>query len=560
MDALIADRDALQVIFAGYKAAAEYYTASNDRIAREARDRLSQSTRGTDTFFTDLAHDLGGIHSFLSQTRTPAHWHDAQRDLHNLLPWLATLLAPNGRTRTEPLCSNTSAVKLFNFHGRILSFKFERLTPAQNEFLTRRIDIQNLPPKLREGIARACKAAVYLQPIPPSDLRDEEDTKDDWASQRAIELCEPLRNAHNDLLGDWLCECTTRHTHVLTSFATPCISNDADIHCVLRFQTNEQWNTVYLDIMDGRLQETNTISGLSHDASNLHEEILSLSKRSIKTARLKFSSKTKAWTIAHEDDGSARQHNTVALAELIVMDGPQALHERATYTHRVALALLIAYAFLELGDSPWLPYKTDHISIWVPLLEESTPDLLHPYIEVGLDNSNHVIDNSDYCLLRLVNLNTPCLPVLGKLIFEVISGRPVEKIQDVENHMMHYKSQYPERASHVAGAVNSCMKDMLFKQGMISEDPALRKAFLECVIHRLHSLLRLCNEDLETVLREAKSGAGPQSFPGVRTKSECSYTGHQQHDNRQPVSHTGNLTSQHCLQSDGSTINFNADQ
>jgi hypothetical protein len=502
MDEITANRLSLRTIIAAFRAAAAYYMKSDDPRASEARSRLAQVTQGTDPFFAAFFQDLDDVHTSLEFEPLwgSAGWVDASREFHNLLPWLAILFKPKDEQQEAcdaPFSIDGSVKSLLALCNRTSSWNFDGLEPTKIEFLFRRIDLRDPPLQLREGLKRALEAAIpYIQ---PSDIKahgEEGGTSSSWALRAAIKLCEPLRGVHETLLGEWFCECPTRHTRVLASFAAPCFTQNSGVHCILRFPLGESWNTVFLDVKDERV----TLDAIaSSDTSDLHDE---LSAQNVTTARLIFSPTARRWSLEKEDEHPARQRDMVALADLIALDGTQALHEQASYTHRVSLALLIAYAFLELGDSPWLPYTTDHINIWLPYLAGSTPDLLQPYIEVGLDTTNQILDDSRYRLLRLVNPSMPCLPLLGKLIFELISGNSVRGIEDIEQLMPRYFFHNPDRAVHVSGAVFSCISDLDFRQGMIRDDERLRKAFIERVIDRLNALLKACpDKDLETVLR-----------------------------------------------------------
>jgi hypothetical protein len=238
----------------------------------------------------------------------------------------------------------------------------------------------------------------------------------------------------------------------------------------------------------------------------------------------------------------------IALADL-------ELRERVSYSHRVSLALIIAYAFLELGNTPWLPYTTGHINIWLPHLAGSAPDLLHPYIEVGLDQDSLGIDSALYNFAYMVNPNMPCLPLLGKLIFELISGDPIE-ILDVNMHVKRYCLLYPERAPHVSSAVLSCFHD--FRTGKINEDEGLKTAFLNRVIQRLHNLLRFCPErNLKKVFLNARPRTAPQSSPGANGKNSFHAGGQRDEFSSSPPQ---NPTSTHCLHDDGSAGNYDETQ
>jgi len=517
MDQLTANHLSLKAIIAAFRAAAAYYLTSDDQPASEARNRLAQATRGTDSFFAALFQDLDCIHMSLERSWTVwsrADSADANREIRNLLPWLAILFKTKHEQQTAcdtRFSIDSSVEALLALCKLVSSWNFDGLEPTKVEYLMRRVNLRDPPLQLREGLTRALGAVVqHIQPSDAETYGEDGGTPNSWALKTAIRLCEPLRGVHETLFGEWFCECPIRHTRVLASFAVPCFTEDSDVRCTLRFPFGESWSTVLLDVKEDYLRRASPDAVTSGNTSDLHDE---LSARSVKTARLIFSPMVRKWSLGKGDEHPAMQRDMVALADLIALDGPQALREQAPYSHRVSLALLIAYAFLELGDSPWLPYTTDHINIWLPHLAGSTPDLLQPYIEVGLDTSNHILDDIHYSLLRIVNPGMPCLPLLGKLIFELISGDSVEGIQHLEKHMMRYGLQFPDRAVHVSPAVFSCINDSELRQGMISGNERLRTAFLERVIYRLNALLKVCpDQDLKTVLRMSQHRMPHQPF------------------------------------------------
>lgn len=552
MEQLTANHLWLKTIIAAFRAAAAYYMKSDDQPASEARSRLAQATRGTDTFYAALFQDLNSIHMSLEPLWSSAGWVDASREIRNLLPWLAILLKPKHEQQTA--CDTSFSIDgsvqaLLALCRRASSWNFDGLEPTKVEYLVRRVNLLDPPLQLREGLTRALEAAV--QHIQSSDARtygEDGGTTNSWALRAATRLCAPLRGVHETLLGDWFCECPIRHTRALASFAVPCYTEDTDVHCILRFPLGASWSTVFLDVIDDSSRRLALDAVSTGDTSDLHDELSRLSACNITTTRLIFSPNAKRWELEKENEDPAGQRGMVALAHLISLDGAHALCEQASYSHRVSLALLIAHAFLELGDSPWLPYTTDHINIWLPRLANSAPNLLQPYIEIGLDTSNQILDYSQYSLLRLVNPSMPCLPLLGKLIFELISGDAVEAIQDIEKRMMRYTFHFPDRASHVSGAVLSCIKDLDFRQDMIRGNERLRMAFIERVIDRLNALLQVCpDKNLETILRKSQHIVPEQSFLVAERLDSVLWGDNLQRENQMPDFAIADPKSGYCL-------------
>jgi hypothetical protein len=523
MDSFMADRVSLKVAIAAFRAAAAHFLMSDHHTAITARNLLEQSTRGTDSFFAALHQDLDSLHTSL-ELWSSAGWvdqGDARRDLRNLLLWLAIFLRRKDEQQIAcggPLSADDSATLLRALCHRCLAWNFDALEPKRIEFLSRRVDLRDPPLRLREETKRAFETVVqHIQPGGPTISRTEEGALDTWALGVATRLCTSLRSVHKELLEDWFCECPISHAKVLTSFAIPCFTS-ANVHCTMRFPTGQSWgpscNTVFLNVEDDVPRERVPDAVVSDHISDLHNELARFAQQSVTTTILTFSSMVNRWTLVKGEENSASQSDMVALADLIADQGPEGFREQAPYTHRVSLALIICYAFLELGDTPWLPYTTDHINIWLPRMTGSAPELLQPYIEVGLDSSDHVVEDNESALYRLINGEMPCLPLLGKLIFELISGEPIERIQHMERHMTRYHYQFPERAPHLSAAVWSCIRHKDLKQGVIKDNKRLRLAFLQCVINELHSLLGNADQTLKSIMTSGK-GITPHSLPAT---------------------------------------------
>jgi hypothetical protein len=561
MDDLVANRTSLENIIAAFREAAAYYMMSDDRLAADARSRLVQST-GADPFFATLYQDLNDAYTFVRQSRDFATCVGTQQDLRSVLPWLAVLLEP--KTEQQTCClvgpsSSRSTKALRALHRRTASWDFEQhLERTKIDLLSRVVDLRDPPPQLREGIRRAFGAAVHLRANGFGESHEVEGAEHSWIQKEAIRLCGPLRDVHNAILRDWFCECPTRHIKMLTSFATPCHSQIADVHCVLRFPSGSRFDTVFLDVKEDLPPDAIADTVASSDESHLHDELLRLSAQGGQTARLTFSTSARRWTLVNEAEISAEQHDVIALADLIAANGSQALLKQASYQHRVSLALLIAYAFLELGNSPWMPYTTDHITVWLPCIEGSRPDLLHPFLEVGLDNSDHILDEKSYRFLHLVNRYMPCLPMLGKLIFELISGHAVAGVLDVRKQMQDYDFENPDRAPHVSEAVLSCIEDLDFRADTISGNEKLRTAFLERVISNLHILLQRCpDQDLRTILLRSQPHAFSQR-PHATMNDQTDSPEDAQQSSSALIVGREHLEFDYCLHDDGSSVAYDA--
>lgn len=565
MDAFVADGEALQSVMVAFRTAAWYYLDSDSVVALEARRRLEKSSKGTDSFFAALYQDLDGVCVYLERNTIADLWQTpgydaAKRDLRILLPWVARLLSSKHEQRrlARPPSLDASATALLGFRRKTLAWSLGALSSDQFDLLSRLVDLRDPPSHLREAITKAFKAAVHLNVSSSKDYYQEGGTRDAWAAKTAIWLCDPLHDAHDALFKSWDCNCLTRQTSMLASFATPCRSEPgANNHHMLRFRTGTSWNTVWLDIIKDTQAGAASAAFSSNEPNNLHDALLALSECNVGAARLTYVSGTGRWTISQEHGDPVGQHDMVELAKLIAADE---LRKQVPYQHRVSLALLIAYAFLELGDSPWLPYTTNHIHVWLPLANNSSPDLLHPFLEVGLDSSHNVVSKSELTFLGLMNREMPCLPLLGKLIFELVSGDPISSLLDKDKHFEEYDSEYPDRAPYLLPAVKACIEDNTFKHEPICGNEELREAFEVKVIHKLQALLEKCPlKSLEAVLTRPQRRALPRSAQSTGDNHQVSPADVQHHCRK--VRFVGlKPTIQHCLHDDGSSTKYEPDQ
>lgn len=375
---------------------------------------------------------------------------------------------------------------------------------------------------------------------------------------------------------------------MLVSFATPCQSNDLSTKCLLRFTTHQcrqlAWSTVSLDIAaDGNLQRklNNTeiltdgsVSGTSdiHNAAQeppltcLHDELVKLSENHCENAKLHVFSDRRSWAVAPEPADSHQNDSMVPLASLNTESATHPISE-TPYEQRVSLALLVAYAFLQLGHSPWFPYATDSINVWFRQADGQAPVLLQPYFEVCLEAGNDELggQSSGSSMFRMINPNMQSLPMLGKLILELISGTSIE-LSGMEKFMVRYRQQYPERAPYLWRVVKSCFYEPAFKGDVIHGNEILRTKFLEDIIYRLNKLLEQCKSTLEEEI--AKMPLYPASRSVSSRKRRLSSGADTRLAKRSPTAsfehwgrwNTTDSRRRYCLHDDGSRRNYDTDQ
>ena len=113
---------------------------------------------------------------------------------------------------------------------------------------------------------------------------------------------------------------------------------------------------------------------------------------------------------------------------------------------------------------------------------------------------------------------------------------------------MRYSFHFPDRASHVSGAVLSCIKDLEFRQDMIRGNERLRTAFIERVIDRLNALLQVCpDQNLETIIRKSQQSIPEQSFLVTERLDGVSRSKSLQRENQMPGFAIADPQSGYCL-------------
>jgi hypothetical protein len=382
------------------------------------------------------------------------------------------------------------------------------------------VELQYITPNQRKNVQQraATLARSLLRDVDEFDIEMEPAKNDMWAVTMANTLCEPLQNVHKTLFTDWTCECPRPDYHygLLASFAMPCQNGNKDAQFTLRFTSNRNnctpWNTVSLKItssqtcQNGLNDSGQAINVTESPLQSLHDLLISKSKQNHVQFHLSFCSNDGTWTIQSDNTSGCPRVSMVSLTNLLEQEAPHTISKRP-FKERLSLALLIAYAFLELGNSPWFPYITDCIKVWFWKTADDQPVLLQPYIEVDLQVTEHDVESqSDYLsLLRMVNREMPCLPLLGKLILEVVSGQPIGDLHKYEKFLANYKHQQPIEAPYIADAVNSCFSDREFTHNMIHGNEVLRTRFIEKVVGRLQSLLSQCGTCLEAEIDSARA-------------------------------------------------------
>jgi hypothetical protein len=399
------------------------------------------------------------------------------------------------------------------------------------------VELQHITPTQQRNVLQRATvlARSLLRDVDDFDIEMEPTKNDMWALEIANTLCEPLHDVHKTLFKKWACKCPRPDSHdgLLASFAMPCQNDSKDSQFTLRFMSSSgdkftPWSTVTLNITSSQMfphglnESDRAISRAKAkmcvaallDNSNvvesplqsLHDLLAAKFKQNHLQLQLNFCSTNGTWAIEPDSTIRCPQGSMVSLTSLLERGTPHTIDKRP-FKERLSLALLISYAFMGLGNSPWFPYTTDCIKVWFWKTADDQPVLLQPYIEVDLKVIEYDVESQSdsLSLLRMINRKMPCLPLLGKLILEVVSGQSIGDLHNYEKVLARYKHQQPIEAPYVADAVNSCFFDLEFTHNMIHGNEVLRTRFLEQVIGRLQSLLSKCKTSLEAEIDSARA-------------------------------------------------------
>lgn len=364
---------------------------------------------------------------------------------------------------------------------------------------------------------------------------------DEWALAAAIRVCEPLSRLHDSLLQEWACACDeAQHTDLLASFGLPCQDHRQGPVCLLNFisdnSLSEPWRIVSVSVKDETIQE------LAAAETDLHDVLAQLEQQTgCLDGKLDYHESSQTWHLVdwqQEQNGTSRPV-MVDLQHWISQEQPCPI-SKVKFQDRMALAITLSYAFLELGGSPWMPYEKYRLGIWLSMQNEPTPHLSRPFLSASLyPLAEDIEDDGEAFLISLANPEMPCLPALGKLILELIVGRAIPW-KEVQKTMLEVEDLNPERMVCLE-AIRSCIgyKDNTFKAGHIRGDERLRTEFLTRVVYKLNYVLTDgCKTSLEQLIsqqntvRNARSAQrSPQRSPrAVQQVAGAVDPGHCLHD------------------------------
>lgn len=163
--------------------------------------------------------------------------------------------------------------------------------------------------------------------------------------------------------------------------------------------------------------------------------------------------------------------------------------------HRFALALRLSYDFLFLGGGPWWPYdrvSDDRASSVCFFDAEDTPEdaIQRPFFTGSFPGAT-TSDTVPH-VLQLYNQYMPSLPVFGKLLLELVTGRYIDW-GELDRELKVYSTKMC--GTEIVHAVKACLSmgnDKTFREGgLISQDRRLRDHFLNEVVLTVQRVVRV---------------------------------------------------------------------
>jgi hypothetical protein len=237
--------------------------------------------------------------------------------------------------------------------------------------------------------------------------RNDHSLPDIWAERASDEVSGLLGNLHDDLRKSWICDCDESHVRVQGSFISQ--SETGKIDCKLFFcpelRPDQPWRTTDVVLLDPVVQQRQKIFGNATDrlTSTFSHEILSQGEP---THRIKL----------------------LSLEEWITTSKPYPIRDTSLKA-RLALALLLCYAFLDLGGGHWWHYRKGTVDVYLLWVDDDVElSLLRPYFLTRVDEDEDFDENygRDCIPGQERNFWMPTLPTLGKLILELLTGENID--------------------------------------------------------------------------------------------------------------------------------------
>jgi hypothetical protein len=368
--------------------------------------------------------------------------------------------------------------------------------------------------RCRESFRKYMPSSASGTDEPPGQVleREWEDAKVFYAD---------LRRFHEDLNTCWTCNCHVPHRLAKFSFDYLPDSQDGSVECLLCYPHDKHDKTSYIwqparmqyrrhESSESRMLDPSSAARYTHaihrvlPQTRLHStsdtlcELLQASKNG---HSVQLAAKIPKLTLSRQARRDSASYDSCQglceptyLLEWLRHSNPMSF-KKVSKRYRFALALRLSYDFLFLGGGPWWPYdrvSDDRASSVCFFDVEDAPEdaIQRPFFTSSLPD----ITNTDTVphLLRLYNKHMPSLPVFGKLLLELVTGRYVDWGQ-LEDELERYSKKMC--GTEVVNAVKACLSmgnDKTFRDGgLISQDRRLRDHFLNEVVLTIQRVVRV---------------------------------------------------------------------
>jgi hypothetical protein len=179
----------------------------------------------------------------------------------------------------------------------------------------------------------------------------------------------------------------------------------------------------------------------------------------------------------------------------------------APLRERLVIALYLCYMYLHLSGGPWWPYQQTQNIVWFERSVVSRPwQLTMPYFSAP---------STQPCvapwLNRVMHKDMPSLPVFGKTLLELFTGRCVDWL-DVEEAIASYAKLKEAFSTEIIEIINALLGNAdvtMLKPGNLRENERMRMYFERTIINTLHIILDFgFHVDFSDELKRAQSNSG----------------------------------------------------
>jgi hypothetical protein len=177
----------------------------------------------------------------------------------------------------------------------------------------------------------------------------------------------------------------------------------------------------------------------------------------------------------------------------------------APLRERLVIALYLCYMYLHFSGGPWWPYQQTQSIVW---FEQSVVSgqwqLTMPYLSAP---------STQPCvapwLNRVMHKDMPSLPVLGKTLLELFTGRCIDWLGIEEAIASYAKKPFAREIIEIINALLGTADVTLLKSGNLRENEKMRIYFERTIINTLRYILEVgYHVNFSNELKRALSNSG----------------------------------------------------